>query len=169
MNYGLSAAYSVPVTRPDFGTPLIYLPQANGRWYIQWQNPDGTTTGGYQNTNLTMDPHFVAPPQSVWDSLGVMPDYLANPAKLTGNIQQSDFDALHPFNPASVGSAATAPSTGASSTSAAVAAGAPNITGLVPDGSPVTSSGVQIGGTSIPWLWLAAGGAALWFMFGRSK
>src|SRR5882672_8907417 len=96
---GMGAAYSVPITRPDFGTPLIYFPQANGRWFISWKNPDGTETGMYQNTNATLDPHFVAPPDSVWDSLGVRPDYLVNPAKLTGNIQAADFEALHPFNP----------------------------------------------------------------------
>ncbi len=154
---GLGAAYSVPITRPDFGTPVIYLPQANGRWFITFSNPNGTQTGMYQNTNATLDPNFVDPPDSVWKALGVVPDYKANPAKLTGDIKAADFYALNPINPASFGPTAavhsSAPAQGASMQSKV---------------SPAFSlpGGIEV--PALPWWALALGAAGLaWFAFGK--
>ncbi len=156
--YGLGAAYSIPESQPIFNSI-----GSNGRWFLSWTNPNGTHTGGWSNTAINFDPNWVAPPESVWQSLGVHPDFMTKPETLQGNIQAADFNAANPFNPASVGSLATAPT-------AASATGAPAIVGLRPDGSPgLTIPGTSFDVSGLPW-WAWAGAAAgLWFAFGRGK
>ncbi len=152
--YGLGAAYSVPEGMPSGST-------LRPGWFLSFTNPDGTHSGMWNNTNLLFDSHFVNPPDSVWDSLGVRPDWMTKPETLQGDIRPADFNELHPFNPASVGPVATAPSTGA-----------PTVLGLQTEGTP----GSTFPGTSIQspgglpwWVWgLGAAGAA-WFAFGRGK
>ncbi len=76
------ASYSVPDSRG-----VMYPIGGNGRWFISFINPNGSVTGMWQNTNATYDSNWVTPPASAWASWGVYPDYLSNPASLTGNIQ----------------------------------------------------------------------------------
>lgn len=75
------ASYSVPDSRG-----VMYPMGGNGRWFISFNNPNGTVTGMWQNTNATYDSNWVAPPDSAWSSWGVYPDYLSKPASVQGNI-----------------------------------------------------------------------------------